>query len=183
VTLDSILSRPRALGIAGAVVLGLAVALVGCAAPTPTPAPTAEPTATATEMPPTATATISATATMAPTETAMPTVKPTPKPTRPPVTAAPTAIPATPVPAFVIKFWADQTHLDKETSCTAVNWETSGIKEVYLQWPGQAEEGKGGTGRQENVCIDKGEEVTFKLRVVKQDGSSETREVTIKRDK
>jgi hypothetical protein len=162
------------------------LALVGCAAPSPTPEPTASPvpTGTATALPsetPTeeATATQSATATLEP--TAVPTTAAAAA-TRPP--AQPTALPPTAAPAaaaYDVKWWADKAQLTLEENCTAINWEVTGAKEVWLQWPHQAENQVEPKGRQDYVCIGEGERAIFKLRMVLPDGSHDLREMLIER--
>jgi len=188
------LARPtlrRCLTLAGGGLVAILASamLLACADPTPTPAPTAtsEPTTMPTDVPPTATATIGATATVTPTDApASATPEPTDEPRAPaspnPAVARPAAPRPTAAPAYEVKWWADQPHLDKDLGCTAMTWEVTGAKAVYLRWPNQDEHQVGLTGRQEGVCIDEGERAVFTLRVVRPDGSQEVREMALERD-
>jgi len=121
-------------------------------------------------------------------EVAAPTAAPTPTspplPTRAPVTAAPTGTPAptvAPTSAVQIQFWADSTELDEDTSCTAVRWRTSGIKEVHIEREGLGKKAVAGESSEE-VCIGRGEKVKYFLHVTHLDGRQEVREITIKRE-
>jgi uncharacterized protein YraI len=86
----------------------------------------------------------------------------------PPVTntPVPTATPIGPT----INFWADNTSLPSGT-CTMLRWETESIREVYL-------DGFGVTGNETRVVCPATTQL-YTLRVVLQDGSVQTREVTI----
>ena len=72
---------------------------------------------------------------------------------------------------YYIDFWADQREINRGT-CTTLRWETSGVQAVYLDDTGVV-----GVGTKQ-VCPDKSK--TYKLKVVRQDGGVETKEVKIK---
>lgn len=119
----------------------------------------------------------------APAATVAPTLPP--QPTRPPVTAAPTATPAptaAPTAATSVEFWSDRRELDEDTSCTNVRWRTSGVKEVYLERGNSGPKAVGGEGEQRDICIGRGEKVTYALIVKHLDGREERREITIERE-
>jgi hypothetical protein len=75
--------------------------------------------------------------------------------------------------AYKVNFWADDTDIDKG-DCTQLHWETSGVREVYLDGQGVA-----GTDWRE-VCP--GDDQTYTLLVVRQDGGQEQRQVRIEVD-
>ncbi|MFN8467088.1 MAG: transporter substrate-binding domain-containing protein [Caldilineaceae bacterium] len=72
---------------------------------------------------------------------------------------------------YYIDFWADQREINRGT-CTTLRWETSGVQAVYLD-----DKGVVGVGTKQ-VCPDKSK--TYKLKVVRQDGGVETKEIKIK---
>lgn len=80
-------------------------------------------------------------------------------------------------PAPGIAFWADSYYLTAG-QCTTVHWDVQNVREVYFYAQGQSWEGHGVTGKEDRqVCP--GQSTTYYLRVVKQDGSVETRELRI----
>jgi ABC-type amino acid transport substrate-binding protein len=72
--------------------------------------------------------------------------------------------------SYSINFWADRGTIDRG-QCTALRWDVQGVREVYLN-----DEGVPGVSTRD-VCP--GSTTTYTLRVVKQDGGQETRQVTI----
>jgi ABC-type amino acid transport substrate-binding protein len=94
------------------------------------------------------------------------------------VPGPPTPIPQpTAPPAAGIAFWADSYYLSAG-QCTTVHWDVQNVREVYFYSQGQSWEGHGVTGK-ENRQVCPGQSTTYYLRVVKQDGSVETRELRI----
>jgi hypothetical protein len=166
-------------------VAALSAIVAACATPEPTPVPTAIPLPTVepTLAPPTEPPTEAASPTAEATATELP---PTAAPTRPPQAAAQPAAskvpPAPPAPAYDVKWWADQPRMPKDLGCTQINWEVTGGKEVWLRWPNQDEQKVEAKGRQEGVCLNEGERAVFTLRVVRQDGTSDIREMALERD-
>lgn len=99
---------------------------------------------------------------------------PTPTPTWPPTAPPPTA-PPPPAGTPTIDFRADKTDI-LSGECTTLRWDVENVREVYLRWPGH-EEGVVGHGSKE-VCPTSN--TTYTLHVIKPDGSSEDRQITIK---
>ncbi len=122
------------------------------APPTPTGTPTETPTPTNTPIPPTETHTP-----VIPTET--PTEIPTETPT-------PTITPE----GETFLFTANPTTIEGG-GCSTIRWSVTGVKEVYYK-----DEGVGGTGDQIECPKDK---ETYKLRVIRIDGSERIEEVTV----
>ncbi len=94
----------------------------------------------------------------------------TPRPTRTPtVTASPT-------PEPLISFWVEKNKITPGT-CTKLHWDVEYVREVYLKEGDDPEYGVAGHSSKE-VCPS----VTtrYVLRVVKRDGQSEYREITVK---
>ena len=92
-----------------------------------------------------------------------PTPTPAPQPTTPPQTG--------------IAFWADSYYLTLG-QCTTVRWDVQNVREVYFYQQGQSWEGNG-VGGQGSRSVCPSQSTTYYLRVVKQDGSVETRELRI----
>lgn len=120
------------------------------------PEPTEEPTAEPTAVPPTA----------------------VPVTQAPPPTAEPTAEPTA---AEAISFYPDNGvyELDEDQTCTAVNWETTGVTEVQLERVGSGRDGRGPSGREE-ACFGE-DEVTYILWYKRADGSEAKQEITLRR--
>lgn len=93
-----------------------------------------------------------------------------------PPTPTPAPQPTTP-PQAGISFWADTYYLTLG-QCTTVHWDVQNVREVYFYQQGESWEGHGVGGKEDRqVCP--GQSTTYYLRVVKQDGSAETRELRI----
>jgi hypothetical protein len=94
------------------------------------------------------------------------------------VPGPPTPVPqptATPAPG--IAFWADTYYLTLG-QCTTIHWDVQNVKEVYFYQQGESWEGHGVGGKEDrSVCPS--QSTSYYLRVVKQDGSTETRELRI----
>ena len=75
-----------------------------------------------------------------------------------------------PPPGASINFWVDNGTIDAG-QCTTLRWDVKNVKAVYLN-----DQGVAGQGSQQ-VCP--GSTTTYTLRVVKQDDSQETRQVTV----
>jgi len=89
---------------------------------------------------------------------------------------APTAVP-TQTPAPNIDFNADRTSINAD-ECVTFRWNVTNVREVYFYAEGQAWENNGVAGQAERrVCPDR--TTTYFLRVVRNDGSVETRQITI----
>ena len=92
-----------------------------------------------------------------------PTPTPAPQPTTPPQTG--------------ISFWADAYYL-ASGQCTTIHWDVQNVREVYFYQQGESWEGHGVGGKEDrSVCPN--QSTSYYLRVVKQDGSVETRELRI----
>ncbi|MBN1219719.1 MAG: FHA domain-containing protein [Anaerolineae bacterium] len=105
------------------------------------------------------------TSTTTPTTTNTPTFTPTP-------TSTPTDTP-TPTPtgeAEIIEFNVKPTTIEGG-ECVVITWNVSGVKEVYLN-----DQGVGGTGSMEDCPKDT---KTYRLRVVRKDGSEFRQEITV----
>ncbi|MCX6044907.1 MAG: transporter substrate-binding domain-containing protein, partial [Chloroflexi bacterium] len=72
--------------------------------------------------------------------------------------------------AYSVNFWADSTTI-KRNLCTTLRWDVQGVREVYLD-----NEGVAGVSLRQ-VCPDRMR--TYRLRIVRQDGGQETRDITI----
>ncbi len=70
-----------------------------------------------------------------------------------------------------INFWADNTTV-KRDQCTTLRWDVQNVREVYLD-----NEGVAGVSLRQ-VCPDNTR--AYRLRIVRQDGGQETRDVTVK---
>jgi polar amino acid transport system substrate-binding protein len=94
------------------------------------------------------------------------------------VPGPPTPVPApTATPAPGIAFWADTYYLTLG-QCTTIHWDVQNVKEVYFYQQGESWEGHGVGGKEDRqVCPS--QTTTYYLRVVKNDGSVETRELRI----
>jgi len=94
------------------------------------------------------------------------------------VAGPPTPVPQPTVPpAPGIAFWADTYYL-QSGQCTTIHWDVQNVREIYFYQQGQSWEGHGVTGKEDrSVCP--GQSTSYYLRVVKQDGSAETRELRI----
>jgi polar amino acid transport system substrate-binding protein len=94
------------------------------------------------------------------------------------VAGPPTPVPQpTAVPVPGIAFWADTYYL-QAGQCTTIHWDVQNVREVYFYQQGQSWEGHG-VGGKENRSVCPGQSTSYYLRVVKQDGSAETRELRI----
>lgn len=90
--------------------------------------------------------------------------------------ATPTPI-ATQPPSADVQFWADRTNI-KQGECATLYWDVQNVQAVYLYEQGQnwQDHGVNGEGSR-RVCP--AQTTTYDLRVVKQDGSIEVRQITI----
>lgn len=114
---------------------------------------------------------------------------PTEAPTAVPATAvpvtqapAPTAEPtAEPTAAESVSFYPDNGvyELDEDQTCTAVNWETTGVTDVQLERVGSGRDPRGPSGREE-ACFGE-DEVTYILWYKRADGSEASQEITLRR--
>ncbi len=94
------------------------------------------------------------------------------------VPGPPTPVPQPTVPPQAgIAFWADTYYL-QSGQCTTIHWDVQNVREVYFYQQGQSWEGHG-VGGKENRSVCPGQSTSYYLRVVKQDGSVETRELRI----
>lgn len=94
------------------------------------------------------------------------------------VAGSATATPApTQTPAPGVEFSADRTRID-EGDCTTIRWNVTNIDSVFFYREGQRWEDHGVTGQgSREVCPDR--TTTYFLRVVRRDGSVDTRQLTI----
>lgn len=104
------------------------------------------------------------------TATLRPLVTFTPSATFRAVTPTPT-VTATPGGDVVIEFWVDKKEIDRG-KCTTLHWKVFNIREVYLNGKGEL-----GGERSKEVCPD--ETTTYTLKVVKRDGTEESRSVKV----
>jgi hypothetical protein len=92
------------------------------------------------------------------------------------IATTPTPIPTQP-PSADIQFWADTTQI-KQGECTSLYWDVSNVQAVYLYEQGQTWQNHGVNGQgSRRVCPS--QTTTYELRVVKQDGAVEIRQITI----
>jgi hypothetical protein len=106
-----------------------------------------------------------------PTQTATPTHTPTGTPT---LTATPTAT-LTPTPTAtqvseVVEFEVSPTSIEGG-QCVVIRWNVSGVREVYINGQGVA-----GSGSKEDCPK---QTTTYRMRVVRQDGSEYTKDITV----
>jgi ABC-type amino acid transport substrate-binding protein len=94
------------------------------------------------------------------------------------VPGPPTPVPQPTVPPQPgIAFWADTYYLTLG-QCTTIHWDVQNVKEVYFYQQGESWEGHG-VGGQEARSVCPNQSTSYYLRIVKQDGSTETRELRI----
>jgi len=151
--------------------LGAATAQPATALPAP---PTDEPGPAATEP-----------ATAAPTEapTLAPTAPPAtlvPPPTVPP---APTATTEPTVSPVSVEFYPEngQFVIPDDQLCTALNWRTTGVTDLFLQREGGERTAVGPSGRQGDICFSD-DEMIFFLYYRLPDGREESRSVRLERE-
>jgi len=96
----------------------------------------------------------------------------------PPLPVPPTATPtATPPPQAEIRFWADSTSVT-QGQCTTLRWQVANIQAVWVYPLGQPYDQFPVTGEgSREVCPSF--TTTYEMRVLKQDGSIELRQVTV----
>ena len=96
----------------------------------------------------------------------------------PPLPVPPTATPtATPPPQAEIRFWADSTSVT-QGQCTTLRWQVANIQAVWVYPLGQPYDQFPVTGEgSRQVCPSF--TTTYEMRVLKQDGSIELRQVTV----
>jgi ABC-type amino acid transport substrate-binding protein len=94
------------------------------------------------------------------------------------VPGPPTPVPQPTVPPQAgIAFWADSYYITLG-QCTTVHWDVQNVQAVYFYQQGQSWENNGVAGKADrSVCPS--QSTSYYLRVVKQDGSAETRELRI----
>jgi ABC-type amino acid transport substrate-binding protein len=94
------------------------------------------------------------------------------------VPGPPTPVPPPPPPAGTeIAFWADSYYI-QAGQCTTIHWDVKNAREVYFYDQGESWEGHGVTGKEDRSACPPSSRSHY-LRVVKNDGSVETREVRI----
>ncbi len=74
-------------------------------------------------------------------------------------------------PAFSINFWADRNEI-RRGECTTLRWDVQGVREVFYQ-----DRGVPGVGSSEECP---GSDRTYRLRVIRQDGGEERRDVFVR---
>jgi polar amino acid transport system substrate-binding protein len=85
--------------------------------------------------------------------------------------------PPTPQPGAEINFWVDSNYI-QAGQCTTIHWDVKNVREVYFYDEGESWQGHGVSGKEDRkACPQKS--TSYYLRVVKTDGSVETREVRI----
>jgi ABC-type amino acid transport substrate-binding protein len=94
------------------------------------------------------------------------------------VAGPPTPLPPpTPVPGAEINFWVDSNYI-QSGQCTGIHWDVKNVREIYFYEQGQSWEGHGATGKEDrSICPH--QSTSYYLRVVKNDGATETREVRV----
>jgi len=113
-------------------------------------------------------------------------------PTALPATAAPlppTAVPlptATPEPTAApvsVEFFPEngQFTIPAGQLCTAVNWRTTGVTDLYLQREGGERTAVGPSGRQGDICFAE-DEIVYHLHYTLPGGQAETRTIRIERE-
>jgi ABC-type amino acid transport substrate-binding protein len=85
--------------------------------------------------------------------------------------------PPTPQPGAEINFWVDSNYI-QAGQCTTIHWDVKNVREVYFYDQGESWEGHGVSGKEDRTACPS-QSMSYYLRVVKNDGSVETREVRI----
>jgi hypothetical protein len=129
-----------------------------------------------------------------PLDTDVPTQAPTDLPTALPTavvptsvpTSAATAVPPTPVAtatvAWAVEFYPDngQYQIPEDQRCIAVNWQTQGVTDLYLEREGFGRVSVPATGREANICFGE-DEITYHLHFKLPDGTEQHRTIRIER--
>ncbi len=85
--------------------------------------------------------------------------------------------PPPPQPGAEINFWVDSNYI-QAGQCTTIHWDVKNVREIYFYDQGESWEGHGVTGKEDRTACPQ-HSMSYYLRVVKNDGSVETREVRI----
>lgn len=166
---------------------------LACGGDEPTPEPTAAPTAVVPTVAPTAVERPTEAPTEIPTPTETPTVAASSTPvvvvvtatSAPTVVLPPTQTTPSPAPtqAGVFELWCDPCQLDDDTTCGAVRWRIVGVKEASIEHDGKTQGATGPEGSIGNVCLQPGDKSTYTMNVVWPDGKTESKSVTLEREK